>query len=154
MWRLSIQPWAVKIFPNTVCRNIRFQRLIFISARSIPTKLRRATRRARRCQVCRAESRTSLRMTTQKRLSLHFDIFSEIGRDVEIFAFDDSRLAFFKPTARDRLELQDFLFRLCRFFSRWSFFLYWRWLLVRYTYNRFRLFKDGYWFHLLRRYSL
>jgi len=92
-------------------------------------------------------------MTTQKRLSLHFDIFSEIGRDVEIFAFDDSRLAFFKPTARDRLELQDFLFRLCRFFSRWSFFLYWRWLLVRYTYNRFRLVKDGYWFHRWRRCS-
>jgi amidohydrolase len=82
--------------------------------------------------VTQRDPSTRLRMTTQKRLSLHLDVLSEIGWDVEIFAFDDGRLAFFKASAGDRLELQNFLFRLHRFFDRRFFvfrrnrFLLWR----------------------------
>jgi hypothetical protein len=43
---------------------------------------------------------------------LHLDFLSQIGGDIEIFAFDNSWLAFFEAPARHRLELQDFLFRL------------------------------------------
>jgi hypothetical protein len=49
------------------------------------------------CRV-RLKSLTSYR-------SLHLDVFSQIGRNVEIFALDDGWLALFKPAARDRLEL-------------------------------------------------
>jgi hypothetical protein len=37
--------------------------------------------------------------------SLHLDVFPQVGRDVEIFAFDDGRFAFLEPAARHRLEL-------------------------------------------------
>ena len=53
--------------------------------------------------------------------SFHFDILPQIGRDVEIFAFDNRWLTFFKSSAGDRLELQNFLFRLRRLFG-WRFF--------------------------------
>src|SRR5438034_326179 len=53
--------------------------------------------------------------------SLHLDVFSQIGWYVEIFAFDDRWLAFFKSSSGDGLELQSFLFRLQRFFG-WHFF--------------------------------
>ena len=49
--------------------------------------------------------------------SLHFDFLPQIGRHVEVLAFDDCRFAFFKATTRDRLELQHFLFRLHGFFG-------------------------------------
>src|SRR5438552_18777341 len=54
-------------------------------------------------------------------MSLHLDVFSQIGGHVEIFAFDDRWLAFFKSSAGDVLELQDFLFRWQRFVG-WKFF--------------------------------
>jgi hypothetical protein len=54
-------------------------------------------------------------------MALHLDILSQISWDVEIFAFDDRWFAFFKSPARDRFELQNFLFRLRRFFG-WQFF--------------------------------
>ena len=57
------------------------------------------------------------------RRSLHFDVFPQISRDIEVFAFDDRWLAFFKTTAGDRLELQDFLFGRRTDFSA-SFFLF------------------------------
>src|SRR5205823_13461808 len=60
-----------------------------------------------------------------REVSLHLDFFSQIRRNVEIFTFDNSWLAFFKSTAVDRLELQDFLFGLYGFFSG-HFFLFWR----------------------------
>src|SRR4029077_972588 len=50
-------------------------------------------------------------------MSLHSNFFSQICRDVEIFTFDNSWLAFFKATTVDRLELQDFLFLLHLFFG-------------------------------------
>ncbi|PYJ17418.1 MAG: hypothetical protein DME94_03535, partial [Verrucomicrobia bacterium] len=62
--------------------------------------------------------------------SLYLDVFPQIGRHVEIFAFDDGRFAFFKSSARDRLELQNFLFcgdGFCGGFlvSMWNRFLVW-----------------------------
>ena len=61
--------------------------------------------------------------------SLHANVFSQEGRDVEVLTFDDRRLAFLETSARDRLELQNFLLRLndflCRrfrlFFHDWFF---------------------------------
>src|ERR1700756_539737 len=38
--------------------------------------------------------------------SPHLDVLPQIGRDVEIFTFDDSWLAFFKAATGDRLKLQ------------------------------------------------
>jgi len=46
-------------------------------------------------------------------MSLHFDMFSQVGRDIEVFAFDDRRFAFFKATAGHGFELQDFLLSGC-----------------------------------------
>src|SRR5438876_4655872 len=48
----------------------------------------------------------------ERTMSFHLDILPQISRDVEIFAFDDRGLAFFKAATGDRLELQNFLFRL------------------------------------------
>src|SRR5437868_13832245 len=53
--------------------------------------------------------------------SLHLDVLSQIGRNIQIFAFDDGWLTFFKSSAGNRLELQNFLFRLYRFVG-WRFF--------------------------------
>src|SRR5437870_8432522 len=52
---------------------------------------------------------------------IYSDLFSQIGGHVEIFAFDDRWLTFFKSSAGDRLELQSFLFRLQGLFG-WRFF--------------------------------
>src|SRR5438094_8949764 len=72
----------------------------------------------------------------ERAMSLHFDILSQISGDVEIFAFDDCWLAFFKSSAGDRLELQNFLFRLRRLFGWCFFFLVRDRLPLRRTYER------------------
>src|SRR5438132_6741384 len=75
---------------------------------------------------------------------LHLNVLSQKRRHIEVFAFDDSRLAFFKAAARHRLELQDFLFRLRRFFSR-RFFLVCRKRFLRWpAYDGLRYARRGY----------
>src|SRR6266496_1820732 len=54
-------------------------------------------------------------------MSLYLDVFPQVGGHVKIFPFDDRWLAFFKSSAGDGLELQDFLFRWQRFVG-WKFF--------------------------------
>src|SRR4029077_15246855 len=83
--------------------------------------------------------------------SLHLDLLPQISRDVEIFAFDNSRLTFFKATTVDRLELQNLLFGLHGFFRRHFFVLGKRRLFSRCTHRRLRhvesLKRVRAWFH-------
>src|SRR4029077_3679236 len=46
-------------------------------------------------------------------MSLHFDMFPQVGRHIEVFALDDCRFAFLKTTAGHGFELQDFLLSGC-----------------------------------------
>ncbi len=55
---------------------------------------------------------------SRREASLHLDFFPQIGRDVEVFAFNNSWLTFFKATTVDRFELQNFLFSLHRIFQQ------------------------------------
>ncbi len=58
MWRLSIQRWVGKIFPNTVCRTIPFPLWIFTSAQSIRRKSPSTSRPEKNYPACiRANSR-------------------------------------------------------------------------------------------------
>ena len=41
----------------------------------------------------------------------HPHVFAQKRRDIQVLTFHDCRLAFFKTTAGERLELQNFLFR-------------------------------------------
>src|SRR5947199_6144646 len=71
-------------------------------------------------------------MTSPEVMSLHANVFPEKGRNVQVLAFDDGRFAFLETSARDRLELHNFLLRLDAFFL-WRlrllfynlFFLWW-----------------------------
>src|SRR5213080_413374 len=63
-------------------------------------------------------------------MSLHANVFPEKGRNVQVLAFDDGRFAFLETSARDRLELHNFLLRLDAFFL---------WRLRLFFYNRFFL---------------
>ena len=60
----------------------------------------------------------------QNRLSLYANVFAEKRWNIEILTRDNGWLAFFEAAARDWFELQNFLFRLGRFFQR----LLWCWL--------------------------
>ena len=42
-------------------------------------------------------------------MSLNFDIFPEVRRDIEVFTLDNGWLAFLKAAAGDGFKLQDFL---------------------------------------------
>src|SRR4029453_14320460 len=54
-------------------------------------------------------------------LLLHLDFLSQIRGDVEVFAFNDGGLTFFKATTVDGFKLQNFLFSLNGFFGRYFF---------------------------------
>src|ERR1700730_11820600 len=58
----------------------------------------------------------SFGMTLPGAMSLYANVFAQKGRDIEVLTFHDRRLAFFKASPRDRLELQDFLLGLRLFF--------------------------------------
>src|SRR5436309_1759195 len=72
----------------------------------------------------------SFGMTSPGAMSLHANVFPEKGRNVQVLAFDDGRFAFLETSARDRLELHNFLLRLDAFFL---------WRLRLFFYNRFFL---------------
>src|SRR3989442_14405120 len=77
-----------------------------------------------------ARSLNSFGMTSPEAMSLHANFFPEKGRNVQVLAFDDGRFAFLETSARDRLELHNFLLRLDAFFL---------WRLRLFFYNRFFL---------------
>src|SRR5437667_8337159 len=88
--------------------------------------------------VTKSESLRSARddIAREWAMSLHLDVFPQISRDIEVFAFDDCRLAFFKAPTCHRLKLQNFLFRRRRLFGWCFFFLARNRLLLRRTYER------------------
>ena len=54
-------------------------------------------------------------------MSLHLDVLPQVSWDIEVFALDDCRFAFFKTTACDGFKLQDFLLCVCLCFFRERF---------------------------------
>src|SRR5204863_1283197 len=85
-------------------------------------------------EISRCDIQTALRGVLTR--SFHLDVFSEISWHVEIFAFDNGWLTFFKAAAGDRLELQNFLFRLRSLVGLNFFFLALNRLLLRRNYER------------------
>src|SRR3984893_16414373 len=66
----------------------------------------------------------------------HADVFPQEGRDIQVLTFHNRRLAFFKTTARDRLELQDPLLGLDGCFRGWLRFLDWQRLFLWHDQSR------------------
>ena len=56
------------------------------------------------------------------RLELFYPhVFAQKRRHIQVLTFHDCRLAFFKTTASERLELQDFLLRCGSLIALWRF---------------------------------
>ncbi len=84
-------------------------------------------------------------MTAGRCLLLHPDVLPQKRRHIEVLAFHNRRLAFFEAPARDRLELQNFLFRLDKFLLHRFRLRFWNRFVLRQIRRGSGVLNDRWW---------